>query len=245
MRVLRGTRAEIDEPLLGTVFDDLAELDAYRDDLRESGLFERMGDAARWFAENVSAPTERGHRPVLGALPRGPDARLYALVRKLRPERAVETGVCNGTSTAVLLQALHDSGRGRLVSIDWPEYTDTPEGDRDFWDGKGGAVVPASKEPGWVVPEHVRDRWELVIGRSQDELEPLLERLGSIDLFFHDSEHSVECMTFEYRASWKRLRAGGVLASDDVNWNEAFDDFAASVGRPIHRLGAGLALIRK
>ena len=46
------------------------------------------------------------------------------------------------------------------------------------------------------------ERWSLTIGRSQDELPTLLERLGEIDLFVHDSEHSYECMDFEFRAAW-------------------------------------------
>ena len=239
------TRQEVDELLLGPVFDDLAELDGYRSDLRESGLFEHIGGVQEWFRSNVTDKTPRGHVPELAEIDRGVDARLYALLRKLQPRRAVETGVCSGISTSFILRALNDNGTGKLSSIDWPEYMDAEREQDRFWDGKGGAVVPAGKESGWAIPDSLRGRWELVIGKSQQELAPLLDRLGSIDFFLHDGEHSYECMTFEYEHAFEKLTEGGVLASDDVNWNSAFDDFAARVSRPVHGLGSHVAFIFK
>jgi hypothetical protein len=32
-------------------------------------------------------------------------------------------------------------------------------------------------------------------------------------------------MFFEYEAAWPKLKIGGVLVSDDVNRNSAFEDF--------------------
>jgi hypothetical protein len=96
-----------------------------------------------------------------------------------------------------------------------------------------------------MVPPSLRDRWKLVLGRSQEELPPLLERLGEIDFFMHDSEHSYECMSFEFRTAWESLRAGGALVADDVNVNAAWDEFAAEVGREPETLGPKLAMIVK
>jgi hypothetical protein len=61
----------------------------------------------------------------------------------------------------------------------------------------------------------------------------------------HDSEHSFDCMWFEFNEAWPHLRSGGVLLSDDVNSTEAFPRFARERRiRPV-RLARGMALLRK
>jgi predicted O-methyltransferase YrrM len=171
--------------------------------------------------------------------------RLYALVRKLRPRVAVETGVCNGFSTAFLLLGLERNEAGELHSIDLPEVVGADYRPGTFWEGKQGAAIPPGKEPGWMIPAQLRECWSLTIGRSQDELPQLLDRLGEIDLFVHDSEHSYECMDFEFRTAWPALREGGALVADDWNWNDAFAELARDVDRTPITLGKKLALLRK
>jgi predicted O-methyltransferase YrrM len=171
--------------------------------------------------------------------------RLYSLLRELRPQVAVETGVCNGVSTAFLLLALERNGDGALYSIDLPEVAGEEYEQGTFWDGKGGAVIPPGKEPGWMVPPDLRQRWQLVLGRSQDALPPLLEQVGEIDFFMHDSEHSYECMSFEFDTAWDALRADGAIVADDVTVNSAWDEFAARVERKSQALGPKLAMIVK
>ena len=74
---------------------------------------------------------------------------------------------------------------------------------------------------------------------------PLLERLGEIDSFMHDSEHSFDCMWFEYNRAWPALREGGVMFSDDVNSTEAFPRFAAEHQRTPIRLATGMSFLVK
>src|SRR4051794_1951743 len=107
----------------------------------------------------------------LGATPQFDCETIYLLVRSLKPEVVVETGVCYGASSAYILQALKDNGRGELYSIDLGNSPDEPPND-------------------YFVPRPLRDRWHLIIGDSKDELPQLLERLGRIDLFHHDSLHT-------------------------------------------------------
>jgi len=162
---------------------------------------------------------------------------LYLLVRQLRPQHVVETGVWYGWSSRAILSALHDNQQGTLDSIDRP----TPKGGRTY-DGKfDKASVESADETGRVVPEYLRARWTLHLGASQELMPGVLERLGSIDLFFHDSEHSLSNMLWEFRASWPSLRPGGVVYSDDVHWNAALTTFATEVQRPplVFRLGVG------
>jgi predicted O-methyltransferase YrrM len=213
-----------------------------------SGLVEHLEEQAARFWATVHGET-RGHRYNTGrATGRdgyGEGLRLYAVLRKLRPRVAVETGVCNGVSTAFLLLALEENGEGELHSVDLPEIAGEDYAPGTFFDGKGGAVVPAGEEPGWMVPGNLRARWRLALGRSQDVLPPLLARLGPIDFFMHDSEHSEDCMRFEFAAAWSALRDGGVLAADDVTVNDAFATFAAGHDREPIVIGPKLALIVK
>ena len=71
----------------------------------------------------------------------------------------------------------------------------------------------------------MRGNWELLDGSTLELLPGLLERLGAIDFFVHDSEHSYECMSFEYEAAIKSLRPGGVLMSHDIYATDAVPDF--------------------
>jgi predicted O-methyltransferase YrrM len=212
-------------------------------------LIALLDERAAEFWDTVQGQTPRGQRYNTGRVT-GRDGydeglRLYRVLRELEPEVAVETGVCNGVSTAFLLLALEDNGRGILHSIDLPEVAGEDYEVGTFWDGKGGAVIPPGKEPGWMVPPGLRERWRLVLGRSQDELPPLLRRVGDIDFFMHDSEHSYECMSFEFRTAWAALRDGGVIVADDVNVNDAWGEFTRDVGREPEALGPKLAMIRK
>ena len=136
---------------------------------------------------------------------------LYLAVRALRPELVVETGPFNGAASAFMLQALEDNGTGRLVSFDLPDAADAL-----------GVPVPAGREPGWLVPDRLRPRYEVVLGDVRSILRPRLAAEPSIDLFLHDSLHTARQMLFEYRTAWRRLRSGGLLVSDDVSWNRAF-----------------------
>jgi predicted O-methyltransferase YrrM len=212
-------------------------------------LIDHLEDRAAEFWNTVQGETQRGQRYNTGRVT-GRDGydeglRLYRLLRDLRPRVAVETGVCNGVSTAFLLRALEDNGGGELHSIDLPEIAGEDYEAGTFWDGKGGAVIPPGKEPGWMVPPELQTRWNLLLGRSQDVLPLLLARLDEIDFFLHDSEHSYECMSFEFGTAWEALREGGVLVADDVNVNAAWDEFVHRVGREPEALGPKLAMITK
>jgi len=238
--VASGIR-EVHRALIGPVLDGPAELRRYLGELEDDGLRGRMEELRAGFERTVTGTTSRGDAYGFAPLKWEKCEALYALIRKRRPAVLVETGVCNGVSTAVILLALERNGAGALHSVDLPEYTGIEYPRDAFWEGKKGAAVPRGKEPGWVIPAGLKERWELLIGRSQDVLGGLLERLGRIDFFLHDSEHSYECMSFELRLATAHLRPGGILAADDTQWNSAFADFAEQRSLVPRSLGAGLA----
>jgi predicted O-methyltransferase YrrM len=214
------------------------ELARYEGEVRASGLLDHLLEKGR---EHLASVGGSGHS--LGAIGYTEGVYLYGVMRKVRPRAAVETGVANGFSTAFTLLALRENGEGELHSIDLPREVGRDYEAGTFYEGEGRAGIPAGSEPGWLIPPELKERWTLVLGRSQEALPPLLERLGTIDSFMHDSEHSFDCMWFEFNAAWPRLRPGGVLLSDDVNSTPAFPRFAAEVGRKPLRLAHGMALL--
>jgi predicted O-methyltransferase YrrM len=235
----RRIRGEFVRRFLG---GDRAALEGYEQELRATGLREHLLERGR---EHQAAVERSGEQFSLGAIGYAEGTYLYAIVRTLRPKAAVETGVANGFSTAFLLQALDANGDGHLHSIDLPREVGRAYEPGTFFEGEGRAGIPPGSQPGWLIPAGLRERWTLVLGRSQEELPPLLERLGTVDFFMHDSEHSFDCMWFEFGAAWPRLREGGVLVSDDVNSTEAFPRFAREQSRePLH-LARGMALLTR
>jgi predicted O-methyltransferase YrrM len=132
----------------------------------------------------------------------------YALSRAMQPEVIIETGVCYGVTSAFFLQALAMNNKGKLWSIDLPP-------------------LPLSEgvETGTLVPDHLRSRWQLERGRTRRVLPQLVSNLSTLDIFLHDSLHTYRNMTFEFKTAWPQLRKGGVLLSDDVAMNRAFQNF--------------------
>ncbi len=153
----------------------------------------------------------------------------YALVRALQPEVVVETGVANGVSSAYLLLALQKNGRGRLHSIEIGD----------------AAFLPDGKTIGWVVPDWLRERWQLHIGDSTEVLPALLAEIGPIDVFIHDSLHTYEHMMREFVCAYRFLRPYGFLLADDALWNESFREFSDRVGARYARILRGVGFMRK
>jgi len=152
----------------------------------------------------------------------------YLLCRLIRPAVVVETGVAYGVSSAFILQALEENGGGVLHSVDLPPLR---RGYARSW--------------GVAVPETLKARWTLHHGTSKRILPRLLEELGKVDVFLHDSLHTHRNMQREFEALWPRLRTGGVLLADDVERNRAFGELRERnpslwrvvrdvEGRPLH-----------
>jgi predicted O-methyltransferase YrrM len=163
---------------------------------------------------------------------------LYLVIRFRKPNVVLETGVFDGTSSAVILQALCDNGSGTLVSVDLPAAekaiplsTDTMR----------ETTLPPHCQPGWIVPDYLRERYRLVLGDSKSMLPQLLEEYSTIDIFLHDSLHSFEHQYWEYTTAWPYLSKGGLLLSDDIFWSPAFHRFCREKRRPyvyLARVGA-------
>lgn len=123
----------------------------------------------------------------------------HALVRTLRPELVVETGVGFGGLSTSVLHALESVGRGRLVSIDLP-----PLGD------------PSGGWTGCLIPEGLRDRWTLYRGSTRRRLPVVLREGGEVGLFLSDSANVFTLQRWEYRLAEHHLAPHGAAAFNNV-----------------------------
>jgi len=146
---------------------------------------------------------------------------MYGVVRASRPTRLVETGVHVGRTSLALLAALQRNRSGQLVSIDLPKT--------EGWVNADGRVdlshVSRPEATGYLVPNSLKARWDLRLGDAKVLLPEAVS--DGVDFFLHDSDHSYEHQTFEYRTVWPKLAVGGVFLSDDTDWGPAWTEFLA------------------
>lgn len=129
---------------------------------------------------------------------------IYSMVRIFQPDTVLETGVANGISSYYILNALSKNNKGMLQSMDI-----------DF-------------NVGELLQETERGRWRLnVIHKSSAnaDFKNVVSSLPKIDIFIHDSDHSYMWQMLEYETVYEKIRDDGVLASDDVDFSYAFEDF--------------------
>jgi hypothetical protein len=170
---------------------------------------------------------------------------LYALICEQNPDLVIETGVAHGLSTLVILTALEENGHGHLHSIDVPYQSSNSADHVDFVrervkirpsinerEGRSNTFLD-DRDPGYIVPESLRDRWTLHLGRSQQILPKLMVQLNEPDIFLHDSDHTPPCQFFEYELAFEWLNESGMILSDDIT--DVFDSFVE--WRPVTEAG--------
>jgi len=133
---------------------------------------------------------------------------IWCLVRHLRPQNVVETGVARGVTSRVVLEALERNGQGHLWSIDLPPL-------ERVW----------HQQVGVTVRDRHKSRWSYIKGSSRRRLPGLLAQLGQIELFIHDSLHTERNLLFELEQTWTAVRPGGAVVVDDVDVSGGFKFF--------------------
>jgi len=158
---------------------------------------------------------------------------LYWAVRRQKPKVIVQAGVSNGLSAAFMMLALAANGPdGRLYAVDLPHVFNPAD---PAWTQRGtvyGVAIPEGGTSGWMVPDIYRDRFHVQTGDAKALLPPLIDSLDSIDLFFHDSDHTYDHMMFEFDQAMRKLSPDGLIIADDIAWNSSLWDFAEARGVP-------------
>jgi Methyltransferase domain len=141
---------------------------------------------------------------------------LYGLVRALKPDYVIETGVAAGVSTSFFGAALIENGKGKLFSVELP-----PEVVGQGTLADGSMYAWHEHGVGWAITDETKhalgDRHRLILQDVRTALPSLLNELPYVDIFFHDDLHTPDHMYWEYEAVWPTLSARGVLISDDAN----------------------------
>lgn len=183
-------------------------------------LCENIADTGRTYYAQFPAPIE-----------------LYALVKLAQPKNLVESGVSSGVSSTFMLLGMMSNQEGVLHSIDFPVERHA-SGNNPAWS------IPSGHSSGWAVPEDLKEHWNLHLGRSEDILQPLLNELGQVDLFCHDSPVDEKHFEFEMTTLVSHLKPGSLVISDNVD-RRIFDTVAQSVGtKAIYRRRSSLAAFR-
>jgi len=133
---------------------------------------------------------------------------LYVIARALKAENIIETGVAQGKSSAILLLALERNRKGRLCSIDLPNPLGKQLAD-------GAFTSTGQRDIGWMVPDYLRSRWNLILGDAKTELPRVLNSMDKVDIFFHDSLHTYDHVKFEIETVKSKMK-GGVIIVDNL-----------------------------
>jgi len=138
----------------------------------------------------------------------GHAAFLYFIVRVIKAEVAVETGVALGYSTAAILSAMAANGCGHLYSSDFPAFRH-----RD-----------PEHHVGRLVDDNLRDRWTLDLRGDRKALERIVQMVDRIDLFHYDSDKTYRARESAARRVEPLLAPDSVVIMDDIQDNLFFRD---------------------
>jgi predicted O-methyltransferase YrrM len=207
-------------------FSELRELPAARQ------LLHRRDWAERYFSE-VNKQYGTYYQP--GCVNLDDALFLYWLIRQLQPRTVIETGVCNGFSAGLIALALaQNANDGRLHAVGRAEIFDEQD---PRWREKGrarGEVVIGGKSLGWMIPDDYLRYVTLYRGDATVVLPDVVNDLESIDLFFHDSDHSYDHMMLEFREAKRKLSPVGTIVADNIAWNSSLWDLADEYAVPAY-----------
>jgi predicted O-methyltransferase YrrM len=151
---------------------------------------------------------------------------LYCLVREFKPQLILETGVYYGGNSAFILRALGKNDSGKLISIDFPQNKMESAALilRHPWVGES-ELYAAKYESGFIIPKYLKKYWEIVLS---DSLEVLSKFENPVDMFVHDSEHTLEHVKSELTLIWDKISDNGLALIDDIDWSNGFYSFVST-----------------
>jgi hypothetical protein len=152
---------------------------------------------------------------------------IYILIRYLKPDNVLETGVYYGGNSAFALRALDKNRKGLMTSIDYPDYDireSKSDSARHALVGDTELYTPDLR-PGFMTPLFLKERWNLIEGDSLSII-PTLDI--KFDLYIHDSDHSMQFLSREMELAWEKLNEKAVMLVDDIDWANAFYGFCAN-----------------
>lgn len=151
---------------------------------------------------------------------------MYAAVKLMAPRRMIETGVGPGTTSTAILSAMKGT-EGKLISFDLGERFGEDE------------EIPV----GYVVPNELKDNWELILGDSKVTLPEGVKKNAPIDIFFHDSDHTYEHVMFELETCREHAADRFLIIIDNFDWSDAPKDFCREHGLELYHIAEDMCYI--
>ena len=90
-------------------------------------------------------------------------------------------------------------------------------------------VIPEGKSSGWMVPDAYRDRFEVWTGDAKALLPKMVDKVDSIDFFYHDCNHTYDHMMFEFHEAKRKLEPGGLIVATTCPGTRRFGTLPTSV----------------
>jgi len=137
---------------------------------------------------------------------------LYFLVRKLKPNTVVETGVAAGWSSLAILRALRKNGNGKLYSSDFPYFR----------------LKKPEQYIGYLAKNEINKiNWFLDIRGDDVAIPEILKRIGNdnIDLIHYDSDKSYSGREKVLKTLLLNISDKTIIIFDDIQDNLHFKDF--------------------
>jgi hypothetical protein len=130
---------------------------------------------------------------------------LYYIVRYLKPNLVLESGVSAGTSSSAIIQALEKNDNGVLYSSDLPLFLE-------------------KKDIGILVPNELRYRWKLFFEGDSINLPIILNQINEINIVYYDSEKSYQAKNFFMEKILINFKPK-IIIVDDIDRDYWFRDF--------------------
>jgi predicted O-methyltransferase YrrM len=124
---------------------------------------------------------------------------IFRLVRAFRPRLCVELGTCVGISAASILSALALNGMGRLLAF---------EG--------GEAVAELARQN---LHELGFSDFEIIVGRHQESVAPILAMMAHVDFALIDGDHSERSTLMSHELLLSHCAERAILYYDDIRWS--------------------------
>jgi len=134
-----------------------------------------------------------GSKPALWAL------LLFKLIRRMKPETAVELGTCIGISAAYQSAALQLNGKGRLITIE----------------GSEAISVLAKSNLESLNLNNV----EIHCGTFKDILPEVFAKTSALDYVFIDGHHDEQATIAYFELLLPHLSPCALLVFDDISWS--------------------------
>jgi predicted O-methyltransferase YrrM len=179
----------------------------------DAELWAESGEWATAFRVEAAQKLDRLAVPLRGA---GHFRLVHFLVRYLRPEVVLETGVGVGYTSQAILLAFAKNGSGTLFSSDFPYFRmDEPE-----------------RYVGCLVDDELRGGWHLGLHGDRVNLAEFLPQIETLDFVHYDSDKSVGGRAFAMHAIAPKLSSDATVVMDDIDDNTYFRDWSQRAPGP-------------